>query len=141
MKKLSVRQRTDTRERIKMTLQECYQELGGDFVAVSQRLSSSRLIEKFIGKFLEDGSFDALCEAMARGERAEAFRAAHTLKGVCANMAFSRLMESASRLTEALRPETDAIAPQAEALLEDVRRDYDATVAPIRSYLNRTQEL
>ena len=118
-----------------MTIQECYRELGGDYLEVCARLPSPRLIEKFIGKFLEDGSFDALFRAMECGDRAEAFRAAHTLKGVCANMSFNRLMESASQLTETLRPEADAIPAEAAALLEDVRRDYCATVASIRSYL------
>ena len=119
-----------------MTIQECYQELGGNYLEVSERLPSPRLIEKFIAKFLEDASFSALCSAMESGNRAEAFRAAHTLKGVCANMSFSRLMKSAAQLTELLRPEADGIPAEAEALMEDVRRDYRATVASIRSYLN-----
>lgn len=119
-----------------MTIQECYQELGGDYLEVSARLPSPRLIELFIGKFLKDGSFDALCGAMERGNREEAFRAAHTLKGVCANMSFSRLLTSVSRLTEALRPKADGIPAEAAGLLEAVRRDYDSTVASIRSYLN-----
>ena len=40
------------------------------------------------------------------------------------------------QLTEQLRPEADEIPAEAEALMEDVRRDYRATVASIRSYLN-----
>ena len=66
----------------KMTIQECYRELGGDYLEVSARLPSPRLIEKFIGKFLEDGSFDALLRAMECGDRAEAFRAAGFLAAV-----------------------------------------------------------
>ena len=119
-----------------MTIQECYQELGGDYLEVSARLPSPRLIEKFIGKFLEDGSFNELCSAMENGNREVAFRAAHTLKGVCANMSFKRLLDFASRLTEVLRPEADAIPAGADALLENVRRDYCSTVASIRNYLN-----
>lgn len=92
-----------------MTIQECYQNLGGDYAQVETRLPSVSLVKRFITKFLDDGSFSELCRTMESGQRAEAFRAAHTLKGVCANLCFDRLLASASQLTELLRPETDTI--------------------------------
>ena len=72
-----------------MTIQECYQELGGDFAQVEKRLPSVSLIERFITKFLDDGSFSELCHAMQEGQREAAFRAAHTLKGVSANLSLA----------------------------------------------------
>ena len=120
-----------------MTIEQCYQALGGSFAEVSMRLPSVRLVEKFIGKFLADGSFDALCQQMASGSRQEAFRAAHTLKGVCANLGFGRLLSSSGRLTEVLRPEGDGIPAEAAALLEEVREDYRVTVTAIRAYLEQ----
>ena len=119
-----------------MTIQECYQKLGGDFAQVEKRLPSISLIKKFITKFLDDGSFSELCRAMESGQRQEAFRAAHTLKGVSANLGFDRLQASAGRLTELLRPETDAIPDDAASLLEEVRLDYEATVSAIRTCLD-----
>ena len=83
-----------------MTIEQCYQALGGSFTEVSMRLPSVRLVEKFIEIFLDDGSFDELCRQVASGSRQEAFRAAHTLKGVCANLGFGRLLSSSSRLTD-----------------------------------------
>ena len=118
-----------------MTIEQCYQALGGSFSEVSMRLPSVRLVEKFIGKFLADGSFDALCQQMASGSRQEAFRAAHTLKGVCANLGFGRLLSSTSRLTEMLRPEGSAIPAEAGPLMDEVREDYRVTVEAIRAYL------
>lgn len=118
-----------------MTMEECYRNLGGDFDQVKQRLMSISLIERFIAKFLEDDSYSQLCHAMQAGERKEAFRAAHTLKGVSANLGFGKLLASAGQLTEALRPETDVVSQEAAALMEEVRRDYDATVRIIHSYL------
>lgn len=120
-----------------MTIEECYQEMGGNFADVSTRLPSSRLIEKFIVKFLEDDSFDTLCSEMKAGNRKEAFMAAHTLKGVCANMGFTRLLDSVARLTEVLRPETSTISDMAEPMMEDVRFDYRATVAAIHQYIEK----
>ena len=118
-----------------MTIEECYQQMGGNYAEVSARLPSLKLVEKFACRFLEDKSFETLCREMEDGNRKEAFRAAHTLKGVCANLSFDRLLKSAAVLTEALRPETDAVSDTAVALLEDVRRDYQATVDAIRRYM------
>ena len=120
-----------------MTIEECYRELGGSYTEVSSRLPSVKLIEKFIGKFLDDSSFDTLCNEMEAGNRGEAFRAAHTMKGVCANLGFTRLLDSVARLTDALRPETDAIPAEAVPLMEDVRRAYQATTAAIRNYMEK----
>ena len=119
-----------------MTIQACYQQMGGDYAQVQQRLPSARLIEKFVAKFLEDGSFAELRQAMQTGQREAAFRAAHTLKGVCANLSFTKLLASASRLTELLRPEADVIPAEAAALMEAVAQDYELTVSTIRAYLD-----
>ena len=119
-----------------MTIQECYQEMGGDFAQVEKRLPSVSLVKKFITKFLDDSSFSELCQAMQEGDREKAFRAAHTLKGVSANLSFNKLLSSSSELTELLRPETDTIPEGAEGLLEEVKRDYELTVDAIRAYLD-----
>ena len=119
-----------------MTIQECYQEMGGDFAQVEKRLPSIGLVKKFITKFLDDSSFSELCQAMQEGEREKAFRAAQTLNGVSANLSFSKLLSTASQLTELLRPETDTIPEGAEGLLEEVKRDYELTVGAIRAYLD-----
>lgn len=117
-----------------MTMEECYQQLGGNYAEVCKLLPTPNLIERFTARFLDDHSFCDLCREMETGNRAAAFRAAHTLKGVCANLSFSRLLETVSRLTEVLRPEADRIPDAAVALLEDVRRDYQHTVDTIRKY-------
>ena len=122
-----------------MTIQECYQKLGGDYAQAEKRIPSAALIKKFIAKFLSDGSYAELCRAMQDGQREQAFRAAHTLKGVCGNLSLDRLYLSASQLTELLRPETDAISPEAAALFETVKLDYDLTAHTIRTYLDATE--
>ena len=123
-----------------MTIQECYQHLGGDYAKMEQRLSSVRLIEKFIAKFLDDGSYAALRTAMEEGDRLSAFRAAHTLKGVCGNLCFDRLLISVTQLTEHLRPECEAIPAQAAALWPQVQQDYAQTALAIHDYLNAVQQ-
>lgn len=119
-----------------MTIQECYQQFGGNFDEVKKRLPSESLIKKFIAKFLNDHSFPDLQTAMEEGNRESAFRAAHTLKGVCGNLNLDKLLNSASKLTEFLRPETEAVPEGVGVLFEEVKQDYELTVSAIRAYLD-----
>ena len=114
-----------------MTLQECYAALGGSYQDVLGRLPSERMVQKFVLKFLNDGSYDLLIRSMEAGNYGEAFRAAHTIKGVCQNLDFTRLYESSSALSEALR---NGMTPEAPALVEQVKADYAQTVAAIREF-------
>ena len=125
---------------LRMTIQECYQKLGGDFEKVKTRLPSVSLITKFITKFLDDSSFSELCDALQKGQREEAFRAAHTLKGVCANLGFDQLGASACKLTELLRPERNDIPEDAVLMLDEVKQDYESTASAIRAYLASCSE-
>ena len=86
-----------------MTLQECYAALEGDYQEVLGRLYSEALVQKFVGKFLSDKSFQLLQDTLKAGDYEEAFRAAHTLKGVTQNLSFTRLYQSSHEITEALR--------------------------------------
>lgn len=114
-----------------MTLKECYAALNGDYEEAMGRLRSERLVQKFVLKFLDDGSFDLLCRSMEAGDQPEAFRAAHTIKGVCQNLSFTRLLASGEKLTEALR---DGPTPEAPALFTQVQADYRQTVDAIRRF-------
>ena len=115
-----------------MTIEQCYREMGGNYAEVCGRLPSPQLVEKFVRKFLDDQTYAELTAAMAARDHDVAFRAAHTLKGVAANLSFTRLRTSASALTELLRAPADTIPPAAASAMEAVTRDYEATVAAIR---------
>ena len=114
-----------------MTLQECYAALEGEYQGVLGRLWSLRLVQKFVLKLLKDGSYDLLLRSMAEENWQEAFRAAHTIKGVCQNLDFTRLYRSSSQLSEALR---NGFTPEAPALAEQVKEDYARTTAAIRAF-------
>ncbi len=114
-----------------MTLQECYAALGGDYDEVLGRLRSERMIQKFVLRFLEDKSYDLLCASMESGNYEEAFRAAHTIKGVCQNLSFTLLGKSSSELSEALR---NGYTPEADALVEQVKTEYQQTAQAIRAF-------
>lgn len=65
-----------------MNINECYQAMGADYEEVFGRLRSERLITKFVLKFPGDPSFSQLQSTLEEKNVEEAFRAAHTLKGV-----------------------------------------------------------
>ena len=59
-----------------MTIQECYAALGGDYQEVLGRLYSESLVQRFVGKFLSDPSFQLLEDSLKAENYDEAFRAA-----------------------------------------------------------------
>ena len=74
-----------------MTIQECYAQMGADYNEVFRRLYNEAMIRKFVRLFPKDDSFHNLEAALKEQNVKEAFRAAHTLKGVCQNLGFSNL--------------------------------------------------
>ncbi len=114
-----------------MTLQECYQAMGGNYEDVISRLRSERMVQKFVLKFQDDRSYELLCNSMAKKDYAEAFRAAHTIKGVCQNLSFTRLLQSSSQMADALR---HGWTPEADALVDKLAQDYQSTVSAIAKY-------
>ena len=114
-----------------MTLAECYAALGGNYEDVLARLRSERLVQKFVLKFLDDGSFDTLCQSLEAGVQEEAFRAAHTIKGMCLNLSFTKLGASSMEITELLRGGDVA---GAQAMFSRVQEDYIQTVEAIRAF-------
>ena len=118
-----------------MTIEECYDRIGGSFAEAKERLISEKKINRFVGMFLKDQSFAGLKDAMEKGDCAEAFRFAHTLKGVCGNLSFTKLFETSSELTESLRNEDTVISSDARALYQNVEAVYRNTVETIQAYI------
>ena len=112
-----------------MTVKECYEQMGADYEGVLGRLRSEALIKKFAKKFLDDGSYASLKKGLEEQNGEEAFRAAHTLKGVCQNLGFDNLYEVSFDITEKLRGrDTDGC----EELFAKVTEQYEKTTDAIR---------
>ncbi len=112
-----------------MNLEELYGKIGGSYDAVLSRLGSEDMIRRFVMKFAGDPTFGNLARGFSEGDAEAAFRAAHTLKGVCSNLGFDRLFTTASELTEDLRPRK--FTDRSEALFSAVKSEYDALIAAI----------
>ncbi len=117
-----------------MTVRECYAAMGASYEEIVGRLANDDRIKKFLGKFLNEKSFELLCSSLEERNMEEAFRAAHTLKGVSQNLAFTPLVKSVSVLTEQLRGR-EAYGEELEPLLQQVKEDYDKTFSLISSLL------
>ena len=113
-----------------MTVRECYEELGSDFDKVLSRLVSEALVKKFALKFLDDPSFQQLKEAIDTKDVETAFRAAHTLKGICLNLGFDNLFTPSQELTEKLRGAESVEGT--DELLAAVEKEYNRTCEALR---------
>lgn len=111
-----------------MTVKECYEKINGDYEGVFGRFRGDARIQKFALKFLKDGSFDSLTKTLEAGDYEEAFRAAHTLKGVSQNLGFTGLYQISETMTEMLRSNPGDYTPE---MLDRVRAEYDKTYAAI----------
>lgn len=110
-----------------MNTEVFYEKIGGNYADTIGRLMTEERILRFVRKFPADGSFNALKDALARGSQEEAFRAAHTLKGVAQNLGFTVLYEKASAVTEVLRSGSLNVT----ALMPDLEGVYRLTVESI----------
>ena len=112
-----------------MTLKECYAAMGADYDAVLGRLRKEDRILKYLLKFLDDPSFETLRQSLAAGNVEEAFRAAHTLKGVGQNLSLDRIYTTSSTMAEILRGGSlEGTAP----LMEQLEADYALAAELIR---------
>ena len=109
-----------------MTISQCYNALGGDYQEALGRFKIERLIVIFATMFLADESFSNLKQAIEQQDVEVAFRFAHTLKGVCANMSFTKLGKSSHNLTESLRGGT--FPQNLNQLFGQVEEDYQVTI-------------
>ena len=118
-----------------MNIQECYAAMGGDYNDVVNRLRTDERIAKFLVRILDDKNMEMLCNSIAERNLPEAFRAAHTMKGICMNLSLTKLNTSVSDMTEALRGRTE-YGEDIEPLLEKVKDDYELTMSSIRELQN-----
>ena len=67
----------------------------------------------------------------------DAFRGAHTLKGVCQNLSFDHLYEVSNELTELLRDRTGEQPGIPEAMENTVREMMSEKIAQLITEMNR----
>lgn len=86
-----------------MEILEFYKAIGVENVTVMGRLRKEELVRKYLLKIPDDKTYQSLTDALEKKDYETAFRDAHTLKGVAANLDLEPLLLSSSALTETLR--------------------------------------
>ena len=108
------------------TIKSMLVEAGIDIDEALARMAGKyELIERFLKRFPQDENFARLKKGLEDNNCQEAFRAAHTLKGVCANLSMNRLKELVSTQVEYLREEN---LVSAKELMPEVSRAYEKMV-------------
>ena len=111
-------------------LEQFFASVGGNAQEVLGRLGGDPgLVIHFLSKFQNDGSYQSLCDALNADDTPTAFRAAHTLKGLCATLGLQNLFVQSSNVTEMLRGGDIASAKEA---LPDVQKEYETTVEALK---------
>ena len=110
-----------------MDIKTFYQTIEGDYEEILGRFMTEARIIKFVRRFPADGSFALLKSSLASGNCEEAFRAAHTLKGVAQNLSFTKLFTVGETVTNILRGGSMAV----DAYMPALEEAYNQTVAAV----------
>lgn len=121
-------------EEFSMDIFEFYKSIGVDSADVLRRLGNEKLIEKYLDRFYRDDTFLLLEKSVRNRDYGTAFRAAHTLKGICLNLELLPLSVLSSELTEILR---DYTPDREEKLMETFTRFVEA----YRGIIGKMEEL
>ena len=97
---------------------------GVDYESGLKRFSNkAELYEKYLVKFFSDTSFLALGNYISEKNYTEAFKCAHTLKGLSGNLSITSLYEHICVMVEALRNnEVESV----DEMYEELTKIYDS---------------
>ena len=119
-----------------MTLQELYQNIGGDYDQALRVLHVEKLIDKHIRKFPKNGVVESLLAAGKTMDPTQLFETAHAVKGVSANLGLVGISELASDITEEYRPGSARRLTDDEvrAKVAELKAQFDKTADAIARY-------
>lgn len=119
-----------------MTIQELYEQIGGNYNHAVQIMRMDKMISKYVLKLADSDVCDKLREAGASMDAAALFESAHAMKGVCANLGLDSLAAAVSEVTEEFRPGASRKFSDDEikAKLDEIFAMYEKTKAGIEEY-------
>lgn len=109
-------------------LKEQLKNVGVDVdTGLKRFMNNEALYMKFLNKFLTEPTYEQLKECIQKEDYPEAFRQAHTLKGVSANLSLTLLADKVSQLVELLRNcenPTEEISAKAKEYMDEITERY-----------------
>lgn len=112
------------------------EENGADVKTTLKRfMGNENMYMKFLKRFPEDPNYKNLGISLEAGDYEEAFRCAHTLKGVSANLGLEPVQAAVSGLVEELRSKTNAEVDvaKANAMWQDLKKVYEQFIEIINA--------
>lgn len=119
-----------------MTLQELYQEMGGDYAQAMRVLHVEKLVDKHIRKFPKNTVLETLFAAGETMDETQLFEAGHAVKGVSANLGLTAISDAASEITEEFRPGNTRrfTDDEVKAKVAKLRAQFEKTAEAIARY-------
>lgn len=107
------------------------EESGADVQGTLRRfMGNEKMYLKFLKMFPADANYQNLGANLEAGNYEEAFKCAHTLKGVSANLGLTPVQTAVSGLVEELRSKKneEVDAAKAGAMWQELKREYERFV-------------
>lgn len=104
---------------------ELFEAYGGDYqITLGRFMGNEKMYLKFLNMLSRDENMQKLGDAVRRGDQTAAFEAAHTLKGVSANLGLTPLCSAVCAMVEPLRAgeQRDDYEELYEMVLSEYRR-------------------
>ncbi len=98
--------------------------------AMERFMNNEQLLERFLKKFPQDTNYEEMLTAVAEKRYEDAFKAAHTLKGVCGNLSLDTLYENVCTVVELLR---NGNGDKIDSDLPKVKAEYERVVAVLKT--------
>ena len=110
--------------RMNSEIREKLEGVGIDVNDLMERLMGNMtLISRFFKRFPDDASYERMVAGIEKGDVEEAFRGAHSLKGVCANLSMKRFLTVLNPLVDKLREgQLDGVPVMLSAVDEEYRK-------------------
>lgn len=105
--------------------------------AIKRFMGNEALYIKFLTKFEKDESFANIEKYVAEKNAEEIFKAAHTLKGVAANLGLDQIAQNASDVVEIFRGKTqfdEADTDRLDGIMENLRSTYQTLIQIINEH-------
>ena len=114
-----------------MTIEQLYNEIGSNYQDILLRMSSQKIVIKFVKKFIEDNTFNELTVGISKGDLEQTYRSVHTLKCICLNLSFDVLANYCSMLTEYLRT-INKLDDNVYMMYENIKEEYQKVFIKIK---------
>lgn len=112
-----------------MTIKELYDVIGGNYEDLMTRIPKENMIERFVRKYVDCKEFDKLAEAYEAKDYKRLFETSHNLKGMSANLSFSKINKTITEICEAVRKGEPKI--DLSELMATAQKDYELLVNTI----------